>query len=147
MGEKIVNGFLFALSLFYTVCARGYSFGTLTAPKTGFLPQLVGYLAIVVSGYLLVRSLMGKGDAKDVKLNCDFKRLGLLILSMALYIILFDVLGYLISTILLLIAAMKIGQVKGWKVPVIVAVCTAVFFYAVFKMFLSVPLPSGLFFK
>ena len=42
---------------------------------------------------------------------------------------------------------MKIGQVKGWKIPVIVAVCTAVFFYAVFKMFLSVPLPSGLFFK
>lgn len=146
MGEKIVNGFLLLLSLFYTICARGYSFGTPTAPKTGFLPQLVGYIAVVVSAYLFVLSLAGKGDAKDVKLNCDYKRLGLLILSMILYIVLFDTLGYLICTVLLLIAAMKIGRVKGWKVPLIVALVTAVFFYAVFKMFLSVPLPSGIFF-
>ena len=143
MGEKIVNGFLLLLSLFYTICARGYSFGTPTAPKTGFLPQLVGYIAVAVSAYLLIVSLMGKGDAKDVKLQCDYKRLGLLILSMVLYIVLFDILGYLVCTVLLLIAAMKIGRVKGWKIPLVVALLTAIFFYAVFKMFLAVPLPSG----
>lgn len=144
MGERIINGFLLMLSIFYTICARGYSFGTPTAPKTGFLPQLVGYLAIVVSAYLFVLSLAGKGDSKDVRLQCDFKRLGLLILSMALYILLFKPLGYLVSTVLLLVATMKIGKVKGCKVPIIVAVITAVFFYMVFKVFLSVPLPSGM---
>ena len=143
MGEKIVNGFLLLLSLFYTICARGYSFGTPTAPKTGFLPQLVGYIAVAVSAYLLIVSLMGKGDAKDVKLQCDYKRLGLLILSMVLYIVLFDILGYLVCTVLLLIAAMKIGKVKGWKIPLVVALLTAIFFYAGLKMFLAVPLPAG----
>lgn len=147
MGEIIVNSFLLLLSLLYTICARGYSFGTLTAPKTGFLPQLVGFIAIIVSGYLLVLSLLGKGDAKTIKMNCDFRRLALLVLTMIFYIVLFKPLGYLISTILLLIITMKIGQVKGWKAPVIVSIITAIFFYMVFKMFLSVPLPTGMFLK
>lgn len=146
MGEKIVNGVLLLISLLYTCFARQYSFGTLTAPKVGFLPQLVGYCAIVVSAYLFVKSLMGKGDAKDVKLKCDFKRLGLLILSMVIYIMVFNQLGYLISTLALLFVAMKIGRVKGWKIPAVVSVLTSVFFYMVFKVFLSVPLPSGILF-
>ena len=146
MGEKIVNGFLLILSLLYTYFAREYSFGTPTAPKTGFMPQLVGYCAIVVSAYLFVRSLTGKGDAKNVKLNCDFKRLSLLILSMAVYIFVFESMGYLVSTVLLLFVVMKIGRVEGWKIPVAVSLITAAFFYTVFKIFLSVPLPSGVFF-
>ena len=146
MGEKLVNGGLFLLSILYTYFARGYSFGSPTAPKGGFLPQLVGYCAIVISGYLLVRSLMGKGDAQNVKLRCDYKRLGLLVLSMVVYILIFKPVGYLISTAALLYAAMKIGRVKGWKIPAVVSVLTSVFFFLIFKVFLAVPLPAGLLF-
>ena len=146
MGEKLVNGGLFLLSILYTYFARGYSFGSPTAPKVGFLPQLVGYCAIVISGYLLVRSLMGKGDAQNVKLRCDYKRLGLLVLSMVVYILIFKPVGYLISTAALLYAAMKIGRVKGWKIPTAVSVLASVFFFLVFKVFLAVPLPAGLLF-
>ncbi len=146
MGEKLVNGGLFLLSILYTYFARGYSFGSPTAPKVGFLPQLVGYCAIVISGYLLVRSLMGKGDAQNVKLRCDYKRLGLLVLSMVVYILIFKPVGYLISTAALLYAAMKIGRVKGWKIPAVVSVLASVFFFLIFKVFLAVPLPAGLLF-
>lgn len=146
MGEKIVNGGLFLLSILYTYFARGYSFGSPTAPKVGFLPQLVGYCAIVISGYLLVRSLMGKGDAQNVKLRCDYKRLGLLVLSMVVYILIFKPVGYLISTAALLYAAMKIGRVKGWKIPAVVSVLASVIFFLIFKVFLAVPLPAGLLF-
>ena len=146
MGEKLVNGGLFLLSILSTYFARGYSFGSPTAPKVGFLPQLVGYCAIVISGYLLVRSLMGKGDAQNVKLRCDYKRLGLLVLSMVVYILIFKPVGYLISTAALLYAAMKIGRVKGWKIPAAVSVLASVFFFLVFKVFLAVPLPAGLLF-
>ena len=146
MGEKLVNGGLFLLSILYTYFARGYSFGSPTAPKVGFLPQLVGYCAIVISGYLLVRSLMGKGDAQNVKLRCDYKRLGLLVLSMVVYILIFKPVGYLISTAALLYAAMTIGRVKGWKIPAVVSVLASVFFFLIFKVFLAVPLPAGLLF-
>lgn len=143
MGEKIVNGFLFLLSITYFYFAKQYAFGSLTAPKTGFLPQLVGGCAIAVSGYLFLISLLGKGDAKHVKLNCDYKRLFLLIGTMGIYILVFELLGYLISTTILLYAVMKIGLIKGWKIPLVVSVLSSVCFYTIFKVFLSVPLPSG----
>lgn len=143
MGEKICNGFLLLLSLFYCYFARKYSFGSPTAPKTGFLPQLVGYSAVLISAYLLVRSMMGKGDSQKVKLTCDYKRLIGLILTMAVYILAFKRVGYLLGTAALLFIVMKIGLVKGWKIPLCVSVITSVFFYVVFKIFLSVPLPAG----
>lgn len=146
MGEKVVNGFLLLLSLFYTVNARQYSFGRPTAPKTGFLPQLVGYCAVAVSAYLFIQSLRGKGDAGNVKLNCDSRRLVGLIGAMAGYILVFKSAGYLFSTVVLLFIVMKIGRVKGWKVPAAVSVITSFGFYLIFKVLLSVPLPAGLLF-
>lgn len=146
MGEKIVNGFLLLLSLFYTVNARQYSFGRPAAPKTGFLPQLIGYCAVAVSAYLFIQSLRGKGDAGNVKLNCDGRRLAGLIGVMAAYILVFKSVGYLLSTVILLFIVMKIGRVKGWKVPAAVSVITSGCFYLIFKVFLSVPLPSGILF-
>jgi len=146
MGEKIVNGFLLLLSLFYTINARQYSFGSPTAPRTGFLPQLVGYCAVAVSAYLFIQSLGGKGDAKYVKLGCDGRRLVGMIAVMAAYILVFKSIGYLLSTVILLFIIMKIGKVKGWKVPLAVSVITSGCFYLIFKVFLSVPLPAGILF-
>lgn len=146
MGEKVVNGFLLMLSLFYTWNARRYSFGSPTAPKTGFLPQLVGYCAVAVSAYLFIKALRGKGDTNNVKLNFDCKRLVCMIAVMAAYILFFKSIGYLLATVLLLYIVMKIGKVKGWKVPLAVSLITSGCFYLIFKVFLSVPLPSGFLF-
>ena len=41
---------------------------------------------------------------------------------------------------------MKIGRVKGWKIPAAVSVLASVFFFLIFKVFLAVPLPAGLLF-
>jgi putative tricarboxylic transport membrane protein len=144
MGEKIVNGFLFLLSIFYCVSANSYSFGTPVAPKSGFLPQIIGYSATLISGYLFIRSLLGKGDSAGVRMKCDFKSLGCLVALMIAYILIFKPLGYLISTFILLFVSMKIGKVKGWKTPVLVSVLTSGAFYMIFKVFLSVPLPKGI---
>lgn len=146
MGEKVTNGFLLLLSLFYTWNARQYSFGSPTAPKTGFLPQLIGYCAVAVSAYLFIKSLQGKGDAGHVELNCDGRRLAGMIAAMAAYILFLKTAGYLMATVILLFTVMKIGRVKGWKVPFAVSVITSGCFYFIFKVFLSVPLPPGLLF-
>ena len=79
--------------------------------------------------------LWERGDAQNVKLRCDYKRLGLLVLSMVVYILIFKPVGYLISTAALLYAAMKIGRVKGWKIPAAVSVLASVFFFLVLRYF------------
>lgn len=144
MGEKIVNGFLFALSAAYFYLADQYAFGTPTDPKLGFLPHIVAWVALVLTGYLFVQSLLGRGDAKNVKMAADFRRLGLLVLIMAAYIALFKPVGYLISTAALLFCVMKVGKVKGWKVPLAVSVLTSVVFYVIFRVWLQVNLPTGI---
>jgi putative tricarboxylic transport membrane protein len=144
MGEKIANGFLFSLSTVYLIFAKQLTFGSASYPKGGFVPQVAGWLAVFVSGYLFVQSLRGKGDSKDVKMETDWGRLALLIISIIIYIIILRPVGYIISTILVLYAVLKIGGVKGWKLPGILSLCTSVVFYLIFNVALSVPLPTGI---
>lgn len=144
MGEKIANGFLFSLSTVYLIFARQLSFGTVFYPKGGFVPQVTGWAAVLISAYLFVQSLLGKGDSKDVKVQINWKRFALLIVSIIIYIIILKPVGYLISTALVLYAVLKIGGLKGWKLPSVISLCTSVFFYFIFKVALSVPLPAGI---
>jgi hypothetical protein len=144
MGEKIVNGGLFLLSLTYFLFARSLKFGSLSAPKVGFMPQLIGGVAVVVSGVLFVEALMGKGDKKEVKLDTDMKSLVLVILSIAAYILTLDILGYLVSSSLLLLAIFTIGGVKGWVRRIIISLISSGAFYVIFKVLLDIPLPKGI---
>lgn len=144
MGEKTANGFLFALSTVYLIFARQLAFGSLSYPKGGFIPQITGWAAVIISGYLFVKSLLGKGDSKDVKVQIDWKRFAALMFSIVVYIVLLKPVGYIVSTVLVLFAVLKIGGVKGWKIPCVISLCTSVFFYLVFKIALSVPLPAGI---
>lgn len=144
MGEKIANGFLFLLSTVYLIFAMQLSFGTVSYPKGGFVPQITGWAAVLISAYLFVQSLLGKGDSKNVKLNINWKRFAFILISIITYIIVLKPVGYIISTVLVLYAVLKIGGVKGWKLPCMISLSTSIFFYFVFKIALSVPLPAGI---
>ena len=66
-GERIVNAGLFLLSVFYlTYSMTHYKLGTMRMPKEGFLPMLLGIGMTAISGWLLIESCMGKGDAGQV---------------------------------------------------------------------------------
>ncbi len=144
MGEKIANGFLFLLSTVYLIFAMQLSFGTVSYPKGGFVPQVTGGAAVLISAYLFVQSLLGRGDSKNVKININWKRFVFIFISIVIYIIVLKPVGYIISTVLVLYAVLKIGGVKGWKLPCVISLCTSVFFYFIFKTALSVPLPVGI---
>jgi putative tricarboxylic transport membrane protein len=144
MGEKIFNGFLFLLSIAYLSVAQGLAFGSFQAPKAGFMPQLVGWLAVIVSGYLFLQALRGKGDAKNVKLDLDWKRLFLLVGVMVLYVLMIKSVGYLLCSILALFATFKIAKVKGWVVPGVISVVASGAFYFIFRVLLSISLPVGI---
>ncbi|MFV0412395.1 MAG: tripartite tricarboxylate transporter TctB family protein [Oscillospiraceae bacterium] len=144
MGEKIMNGFLLALSTFYLAVSYTLSFGTFSAPKAGFLPRIIGWIATAITAYLFIQSMAGKGDAKNVKLEIDWKRFVLLVGALVLYILLLKPVGYLISSAAALFAVLKIAKVKGWVLPGAIAVIASAAFYIIFKTFLSIPLPAGI---
>ena len=144
-GEKLVNTGLFLLSVFYlTYSLTHYKLGTVRMPKEGFLPMLVGIGMTGISGFLMIQAFMGKGDAKNVKLNFSWIRFaGLIAVSFA-YALTLQTVGYMIGTFLFLLIVLKIAGVKGWVKPLIIAAVCAVAFYLIFKMALGVMLPGGL---
>jgi hypothetical protein len=144
LGEKIINGLLFILALVYLTYARDMPFGRMAAPRFGFIPQIVGWAAVFVSGYLLVQSLLGKGDAGHVRLQVDWKSLILIVVSIIVYIFILPHAGYIISSFLVLLAVLKIGKVDGWITPIIISMLTPIVLYSIFKIALSVPLPPGI---
>lgn len=144
MGERIVNGIIFLLSSVYLGYAMQMPFGRLGAPRFGFIPQIVGWAAVALSAFLLVQSLLGKGDSRAVRLQTDWKSLALIVVTIILYILVLPYAGYIISSFLVLLAVLKIGKIDGWVKPLVISVSTSLVFYTIFKMALSVPLPPGI---
>lgn len=144
-GEQIINAFLFLLSVFYlTYSKTHYKLGTMRMPKEGFLPILLGIGMTVISGWLLIQSCMGKGDAGHVTLGFSWLRFGALIAVSLLYALTLQTLGYLIGSFLFLLLVFKIAGVDGWKKPVVISLACSAAFYLVFKNMLGVMLPGGI---
>lgn len=144
-GEKLVNLFLLALSVFYlSYSVTHYKIGTMRVPKEGFLPLLLGIGMVCLSGFLFIQSLAGKGDARNVQLKLPWLRFAGMIAASFAYALLLNTLGYCICTFLFLLAVLKLAKLEGWKLPLIIALVCAAAFYLLFKVALGVMLPAGI---
>ncbi len=144
-GEMLVNTALFLLSVFYlTYSLSNYKLGTIRMPKEGFMPLILGIGMTVTSGWLLIQSMIGKGDAKNVKLSFSWLRFGALVAVSLLYALTLQPIGYLLSSFFFLLLVFKIAGVKGWLKPLIISLVCAAVFYLLFKVALGVMLPRGI---
>ena len=108
------------------------------------MPLLLGIGMVALSGFLTLQSLLGKGDAKNVRLNLPWLRFaGMIAVSLA-YALLLNKLGYCVCTFLFLLVILKLAKLEGWKLPLIIAAVCAVAFYLLFKVALGVMLPAGI---
>ena len=135
---------LFLLSSFYLgYSLTHYKLGTVRMPKEGFMPMIVGIAATLISAFLLVQSLLNKGDAQNVKFNISWKKFFLLVVISLAYALLLNTIGYTVSSFVFLFAVLKIAGVEGWKKPLLISAIAAVAFWLIFKVALGVMLPTG----
>ena len=143
-GENVTNLCLLLLSIFYlSYSLTHYKLGTMRMPKEGFMPMLLGIGMVGLSGFLTLQSFLGKGDAKNVKLQLPWLRFAGMIAASFAYALLLGTLGYCICTFLFLLAVLKLAKLEGWKLPLIISVVAAAAFYLLFKVALGVMLPAG----
>ncbi len=136
---------MIAISLLIIVTAMSYPKSNAGVPGPGFFPTILSILVICLSFALLVT----QRSAEDVPVVLFSKEQLPIYLSMgliALYLVMLNVVGFMISTPLFLIAVMKLFKVKKLWVILAVALCTTVATYIIFTNILSVILPSGMFF-
>ena len=143
-GEKIVQTALLLVSAFYLYYTlTHYKIGTIRMPKEGFMPVIIGVAMTGISAYLMLKAFMGKGDAKNVKLNISWWRLGLIVAISLLYSITLTAVGYPLGTFLYMFGVFKLSKLEGWIKPLVISLAVAIGFYLIFKVGLGVLLPAG----
>jgi putative tricarboxylic transport membrane protein len=156
MKKKDRLGGLFWLVLGVALCieSAALGLGQFRQPGAGFLPFLSGVLMALL-GLSLTLSNLSKGSEQDQEVKGNkiweieyWKGFGVPLLCLAAllsYILLLNVLGFILTTFLWLFFLFKIGDPKRWLIPLILAVSTVVISYLMFGVWLQLQLPRGMF--
>lgn len=120
--------------------------GSFLEPGPGFMPAVVGIMAIAASALIFLGSLKGKGGAKPKEEAAGEGkwRFASLVAAIVVFIPLFNILGSIASIFLVVFALNKILGAKGWLQPLALALICAAATWAVFVLALDVPLPKGI---
>ncbi|MBP2629566.1 MAG: hypothetical protein H6Q70_194 [Firmicutes bacterium] len=139
MTEKIITGLFLLGSVAYLYFAGQLTFGSLQSPHSGFLPILVGIIALVVSILIMFKQLQTKTSSSSN--SVDWTKFIFILIGLLFYITVFNIIGYLTTTFIFLFYLFKIADTTGWFLPFTMAACSSTAFYLLFKYYLAVTLP------
>ncbi|MGF6906080.1 tripartite tricarboxylate transporter TctB family protein [Fusobacterium sp. PH5-44] len=114
---------------------------------SGFMPKIIGGSLIAISALKLVLTFLSKENKKEEANNSDMKGGLLTIGILAIYVILFNGLGFLIATAIYLFFQMLILSDKKNRNIIlfaIIAIIVPVIIYVLFVYIIKMPLPAGL---
>ena len=148
MKKKDILSSLFWLAAGFGVCYGGYDLelGTLRDPGSGFMFFWVGVIMVGLSLAVLVKAVRMKPDQKGVGLLRGEVRWGKILSVLAalvLYAYVFTHLGFILSTVLLLLFLFKAVEPQKWSWAVLGAVISTLTAYGVFQLWLGTQLPRG----
>jgi multidrug transporter EmrE-like cation transporter len=123
-----------------------FSFGSFANPGAGFLPLLVGVLMFLLSFILFIQSFpKGKEGVKTLLAKGGTGRVLLILFSLVFYGLFLEKLGFILMTFLLMgFLLLAIGRVRK-PVVILLSLLSSLGCYGVFKLWLNVQLPKGIF--
>ncbi len=114
---------------------------------SGFMPQIIGVSIAVIAAVKLILTLISKAPAAKSSTDDDFKGGLWTIAALSAYVLLFDRLGFILSTALYLFVQILIlsnEQNRNLKLFAAISVITPIAVYALFVYVIKMPLPAGL---
>ena len=137
------------------ICAGSVTLklGDFRTPGAGFLPFFAGLL-LGISGFILMLSTLfsqekaqrDEAEGRD-RTGRHFRRFVTPAVTMAIlfgYVLLLDLLGFLLTTFICLSLLFKLSEPERWMRPVVLSCTLAVLSYLVFSVWLQCQLPKGL---
>lgn len=140
---NIFKLFLLVVSCIYLTMAFKFSMFSNGIPGSGFLPQVIGLILVLLTAVDLVKSF--KDSSKE---NFDlrhFKELILLILFCSMYVFLFNIIGALLSTVLFTGIVLFIFNKGKLKQNIIISILVPGLIFLMFEVLLQTGLPKGIF--
>ncbi|SFZ85950.1 Tripartite tricarboxylate transporter TctB family protein [Devosia enhydra] len=137
--QLVVAGALLAITAGYLFLAFGYSFGSWSNPRAGFLPRIAGVLGTGLALINLVSTLLRRPA------DCDLGEMPLRALGVAAVLAAYPVGlsfgGYLASTAIVTFLLVKLFGARTWLMPVVVAAATSGGTYLLFARVLELRIP------
>ncbi len=115
-----------------------YGFWVRRGPGGGFLPIIGGIIVLVFSILLLLSHRKNKDDKVEFSWLAFLAPAGLLALVLCSYL-----LGMIISMALYIFLWLFICEKYKWTKSALISFCTVAIIYAIFIVWLSVPMPKG----
>ncbi len=146
--EAIVGVVIFLFGAITTLLSLKMPVGTFRMAGTGMFPLCLGILLMILSGIFVLKLLLQekKGPAKEesiVEISGSKKPMIFFLGTMALATLLFNQLGYPLTSFLLMLGLLRILGMKRWAVTLPLSLVTAVISYFLFVQWLQIPLPKG----
>jgi hypothetical protein len=122
--------------------------GTFRSAGTGMFPLCLGILLIILSGLFLLNLFYHKKKVMEKKESIaeiprSAKQMIFFFGTMVLVTLLFNRLGYPLSSFLLMLALLKTLGMKRWSLNIILSLGTAAVCYFLFVQWLNIPMPKG----
>jgi len=139
---------LFWMAIGVGVCYGGVDLelGTLHDPGSGFMFFWVGAIMSGLSLFIFIRAMRDKGKAGEMKIlwsQVKWKKNIYVLAALFLYAYAFSHLGFILSTVPLLIFLFKGVESQRWSVAILGAILSVLTSYAVFQLWLGAQLPRG----
>jgi hypothetical protein len=120
-------------------------FGNFIRPGPGFVPFLAGLCLGVLAVIGFFQAAAGKQTAgtRGALRGSDLRRIGLVTAVLFLYVSVWDSLGFLPSTFLLLLFLYRCVEPLRWRTVFTASALTLAFTYLLFSVLLKARLPAG----
>ena len=137
--QSFWSGILFiAVGLGYASMARSYALGTVIEMGAGFFPFYLGMIMTCLGSALVLSSLKTAGEAVG---RFHWKPILWVIGSIVCFGVLLDIVGVVISGLLLVVGASLGGSEFRWKQALLLAFFLVAFSVVVFGVGLKLPIP------
>ncbi len=134
------------LGIYVIFTAKQFPAGTNGVLGPGFFPILLGVLLIALSIIQIVHTRHDKVEENEKTDPATIKRILISALIIIAYMVFINILGFLISTPMFLFSIMFYFGVRKKSTLILTSLVTTAVLYFVFLKFLSVSLPTGIFF-
>jgi putative tricarboxylic transport membrane protein len=140
--------FLVLFGIFICWEARKLDMGRVVKPGPGFFPFWLGLALIIVSLALLFNYGRKKIDpslsSQDLWKGLHWEKVLYSLVALLLYALFLETLGYILATVLLTLFFFRAIEPQKWVVVIFGSVITSFITYFLFKVWLQVQLPTGL---
>lgn len=145
--EWVIYAAMLFIGVVFAIESLRLGLGSTHRPRSGFLPFFTCSLLSFITFFSLIKYFLKargeKGKDRKEHFGGNVFNLVIILVGLVIYVLVLPLLGYLLSTFVLLIFLFKAGGIRKWTFILLYAFLTTSITYLVFSSWLNLRFPKG----